>query len=90
MQTGSCVKRYQIFNDKVCCVYIEDVTIVTHEKPKLNTFIVQGIILRGMQVDRIYYTETAEDREEWISAIQTVVDALGVRLVIYDCLLYLP
>lgn len=56
----------------------EDVTIVTHEKPKLNTFIVQGIILRGMQVDRIYYTETAEDREEWISAIQAVVDALGV------------
>lgn len=56
----------------------EDVTIVTQEKPKLNTFIVQGIILRGMQVDRIYYTETAEDREEWISAIQAVVDALGV------------
>lgn len=90
MQTGSCVQRYQIFNNKVCCVYIEDVTIVTQEKPKLNTFIVQGIILRGMQVDRTYYTETAEDREEWISAIQTVVDALGVRLVIYDCLLYLP
>lgn len=56
----------------------QDVTIVTQEKPKLNTFIVQGIILRGMQVERIYYTLTSEDREEWISAIQTVVDALKV------------
>lgn len=31
-----------------------------------------------MHVERIYYTLTAEDREEWISAIQTVVDALRV------------
>lgn len=56
----------------------QDVTIVTQDKPKLNTFIVQGIILRGMQVERIYYTLTEEDREEWISAIETVVNALRV------------
>lgn len=31
-----------------------------------------------MQVERIYYTLTEEDREEWISAIETVVNALRV------------
>ena len=58
---------------------IEDVTVVAEEKPKPNTFIVQGVILRGMPVDRMYNVESSEDREEWINAIRGVVDGLKVR-----------
>lgn len=54
-------------------------TVVTEEKPKPNTFIVQGVILRGMPVDRMYNVESSEDREEWINAIRGVVDGLKVR-----------
>ncbi|XP_061166283.1 RAC-alpha serine/threonine-protein kinase-like [Saccostrea echinata] len=53
----------------------EDVTIIKQEKPKPNTFIVQGVILRGGPVDRMYYTDTPEDREMWVTAIQGVVEA---------------
>ena len=54
-------------------------TVVAEEKPKPNTFIVQGVILRGMPVDRMYNVESSEDREEWINAIRGVVDGLKVR-----------
>ncbi|XP_062596632.1 RAC-alpha serine/threonine-protein kinase-like [Saccostrea cucullata] len=53
----------------------EDVTIIQQEKPKPNTFIVHGVILRGGPVDRMYYTDTPEDKALWVTAIQGVVEA---------------
>nr|XP_022331578.1 RAC-beta serine/threonine-protein kinase-like [Crassostrea virginica]XP_022331579.1 RAC-beta serine/threonine-protein kinase-like [Crassostrea virginica]XP_022331580.1 RAC-beta serine/threonine-protein kinase-like [Crassostrea virginica] len=54
----------------------EDVTIVTEEKPKPNTFTVKGVILRGVPVDRTYHVENPADREAWINVIKAVVESL--------------
>ncbi|XP_048738222.2 RAC-beta serine/threonine-protein kinase B-like [Ostrea edulis] len=55
----------------------KDVTVLCQEKPKPNSFIVQGVSLRDTVVDRMYYADTPEDRELWVIAIQAVVDAIG-------------
>lgn len=64
MQTNSYIKRYQIFNNKIYYIYIKNITIITHEKPKLNTFIIQKIILRNIQINKIYYTKTTKNRKK--------------------------
>ena len=55
-----------------------DCQILKMEKPKQNTFVIRGLQWTTV-VERMFFVETAEEREAWITAIHEVADNLQVR-----------
>lgn len=47
------------------------------EKPKPNTFIIRGLQWTVV-VERMFYVESNEEREDWIAAIRSVAENLKV------------
>jgi RAC serine/threonine-protein kinase len=47
------------------------------EKPKPNTFIIRGLQWTVI-VERMFYVESNEEREDWIAAIRSVAENLKV------------
>ena len=45
------------------------------EKPKPNTFVIRGLQWTTI-VERMFYVESAEEREDWILAIKAVAENL--------------
>ncbi|XP_074659240.1 RAC-gamma serine/threonine-protein kinase-like [Tubulanus polymorphus] len=57
---------------------VKDCQLMRMEKPKSNTFIIRGLQWTTV-VERMFYVETSQEREEWILAIQKVADSLAAQ-----------
>jgi len=56
---------------------VKDCQLMKLEKPKPNTFIIRGLQWTTV-VERMFWVETKEEREDWIKAIQSIAERLQV------------
>lgn len=56
---------------------VRECQLMRLEKPKPNTFIIRGLQMTTV-VERMFYVDSPEEREEWIRAIQSVAEKLQV------------
>ncbi|XP_034326204.2 RAC-alpha serine/threonine-protein kinase isoform X3 [Magallana gigas] len=56
---------------------VKDCQLMKQEKPKPNTFIIRGLQWTVV-VERMFYVESNEEREDWIAAIRSVAENLKV------------
>ncbi|XP_065312667.1 RAC-beta serine/threonine-protein kinase-like isoform X2 [Gordionus sp. m RMFG-2023] len=52
--------------------------IMTSDKPKPNVFIIRGLLMTSI-IERTFSTQSPEDRESWIEAINNVSNKLGAE-----------
>jgi len=56
---------------------VRECQLMRLEKPKPNTFVIRGLQMTNI-VERMFWVETSDEREEWIKAIQSVSEKLQV------------
>lgn len=56
---------------------VRECQLMRLEKPKPNTFIIRGLQMTTV-VERMFYVESPEEREDWIKAIQAVAEKLQI------------
>ncbi|KAI0237557.1 RAC-gamma serine/threonine-protein kinase [Lamellibrachia satsuma] len=64
-------------NDPLNNFTVRDCQLMKRDRPKPNTFIIRGLQWTTV-VERTFYTEKPEEREEWIAAISSVAKRLQV------------
>ena len=56
---------------------LPDCQIIKMERPKPNTFLIRGLQYTTV-VERMFYADSKEEREEWIKAIESIAEQLQV------------
>lgn len=59
---------------------VKDCQVRKSERPKQNTFVVRGLQLTTI-VERMFSVDTAEDRDQWIAAIEKVASKISTNRV---------
>lgn len=57
---------------------VKDCQVRKVERPKPNTFLIRGLQLTNV-VERMFSVDTADDRDQWIAAIERVALQLGTK-----------
>nr|QPL17779.1 protein kinase B isoform c [Bursaphelenchus xylophilus] len=63
------------FEDPLNDFTVKDVQVMRAEKPRPNTFLVRGLQWTSV-IERIFSTQTSEDREMWVEGLRAVAAAI--------------
>ncbi|KAF1641723.1 UNVERIFIED_CONTAM: Serine/threonine-protein kinase akt-1, partial [Eudyptes robustus] len=66
------------FEDPLNDFTVKDVQVMRAEKPRPNTFLVRGLQWTSV-IERIFSTQTSEDREMWVEGLRAVAAAIKTR-----------